>query len=57
MLAVCALSMFLVGLDTTVVNVGLPAIGQGLGAGTRGLEWTVASPAPFHTFEHPPVVK
>ncbi|WP_369259654.1 MFS transporter [Streptomyces sp. R35] len=40
-LAVCCLSMFLVGLDTTIVNVGLPAIGRGLGVGTRGLEWTV----------------
>lgn len=40
-LAVCALSMFLVGLDTTIVNVGLPAIGRGLGATTRGLEWVV----------------
>lgn len=40
-LAVCCLSMFLVGLDTTVVNVGLPAIGRGLGVGTRSLEWTV----------------
>ena len=25
--------------------------------GAEGLEWTVPSPAPFHTFEHPPVVK
>jgi EmrB/QacA subfamily drug resistance transporter len=33
--------MFLVGLDTTIVNVGLPAIGRGLDVGTRGLEWTV----------------
>ncbi|MEU7136789.1 MFS transporter [Streptomyces sp. NPDC046261] len=40
-LAVCCLSMFLVGLDTTIVNVGLPAIGHGLGVGTRSLEWTV----------------
>lgn len=40
-LAVCALSMFLVGLDTTIVNVGLPGIGRGLGVGTRGLEWVV----------------
>ncbi|MEU6239289.1 MFS transporter, partial [Kitasatospora sp. NPDC047058] len=40
-LAVCCLSMFLVGLDTTIVNVGLPAIGHGLGVGTRGLEWIV----------------
>lgn len=41
LLAVCCLSMFLVGLDTTVVNVGLPAIGRGLGADVRSLEWTV----------------
>ncbi|MFE0649386.1 MFS transporter [Streptomyces sp. NPDC059534] len=40
-LAVCALSMFLVGVDTTIVNVGLPEIGRGLGTGTRGLEWVV----------------
>ncbi|WP_116246412.1 MFS transporter [Nocardiopsis sp. FIRDI 009] len=40
-LAVCCLSMFLVGLDTTVVNVGLPAIGLGLDVGTRGLQWVV----------------
>ncbi|ETK32965.1 MFS transporter [Microbispora sp. ATCC PTA-5024] len=41
MLAICALSMFLVGLDTTIVNVGLPAIGRGLGVDTRSLEWVV----------------
>src|SRR5919205_3337926 len=40
-LAVCCLSMFLVGLDTTIVNVGLPAIGRGLDVGTRSLEWVV----------------
>ena len=40
-LAICALSLFLVGLDTTIVNVGLPSIGRGLGAGTRSLEWVV----------------
>jgi EmrB/QacA subfamily drug resistance transporter len=40
-LAVCALSMFLVGLDTTIVNVGLPAVGRGLGTTTSGLEWVV----------------
>lgn len=40
-LAVCALSMFLVGVDTTIVNVGLPEIGRGLDVGTRGLEWVV----------------
>ena len=25
--------------------------------GARGLEWTVPSPAPHHTFEVPPVIK
>ncbi|MEU5216611.1 MFS transporter [Streptomyces sp. NPDC020807] len=40
-MAVCCLSMFLVGLDTTIVNVGLPSIGEGLDVGTRGLEWIV----------------
>jgi cytochrome c oxidase subunit 1 len=25
--------------------------------GAEGLEWTVPSPAPFHTFEQPPIVK
>ncbi|MFB6894572.1 MFS transporter [Kitasatospora sp. NPDC056327] len=40
-LVVCALSLFLVGLDTTIVNVGLPAIGRGLHVGTRDLEWIV----------------
>ena len=25
--------------------------------GAEGLEWTVPSPAPYHTFETPPVVK
>ena len=25
--------------------------------GAEGLEWTVPSPAPFHTFETPPQVK
>jgi cytochrome c oxidase subunit I len=25
--------------------------------GATGLEWTVPSPAPFHTFEHPPTVE
>jgi cytochrome c oxidase subunit 1 len=25
--------------------------------GAEGLEWTVPSPAPYHTFEQPPLVK
>jgi cytochrome c oxidase subunit 1 len=43
--------------------VVLPAIRGGKAAaakpweGAEGLEWTVPSPAPFHTFEVPPTVK
>lgn len=40
-LLTCSLSLFLVGLDTTIVNVGLPAIGRGLGVGTHALSWVV----------------
>src|SRR4051812_41113618 len=40
-LAVCSMSMLIVGLDVTVVNVALPAIGQDLGTGISGLQWTV----------------
>jgi EmrB/QacA subfamily drug resistance transporter len=40
-LAICALAMFMVGLDITVVNVALPAIGRDLDAGLSGLQWTV----------------
>src|SRR5580704_2496801 len=43
MLAVCCMSLFMVGLDNTIVNVGLPAIGRDLHAGVSGLQWTVAS--------------
>src|SRR6185437_6945370 len=40
MLAVCCLSLFMVGLDNTIVNVGLPDIGRDLHAGVSGLQWT-----------------
>src|SRR5690349_20513457 len=40
-LTVGCTSIFLVGLDTTVVNVALPSIGRDLGLGLRELEWTV----------------
>jgi EmrB/QacA subfamily drug resistance transporter len=43
MLAVCCLSLFMVGLDNTIVNVGLPSIGRDLHAGVSGLQWTVAA--------------
>jgi EmrB/QacA subfamily drug resistance transporter len=43
MLAVCCMSLFMVGLDNTIVNVGLPAIGHDLHAGVSGLQWTIAA--------------
>ena len=40
-LLICCFSLFIVGLDITVVNVALPAIGRDLGAPISGLQWTV----------------
>jgi EmrB/QacA subfamily drug resistance transporter len=40
-LAICCLSLFMVGLDTTIVNVALPSIGRELHAGVSGLQWTI----------------
>jgi EmrB/QacA subfamily drug resistance transporter len=40
-LAVCCLSLLIVGLDTTIVNVALPAIRGSLHASLAGLQWTV----------------
>jgi DHA2 family methylenomycin A resistance protein-like MFS transporter len=40
LLVMCA-GMFLVLLDVTVVNVAVPAITSGLGAGTAGIQWVV----------------
>jgi EmrB/QacA subfamily drug resistance transporter len=40
-LAICCFSLFMVGLDITVVNVALPSIGHELDAGISGLQWTV----------------
>jgi EmrB/QacA subfamily drug resistance transporter len=42
-LAICCLSLFIVGLDITVVNVALPSLGQELHAGISGLQWTVGA--------------
>jgi len=41
-LAVCCSALFMVGLDNTIVNVGLPAIGKTMHASVAGLQWTVA---------------
>jgi len=40
-LLICSLSLFMVGLDITVVNVALPSLGHELHAGVSGLQWTV----------------
>jgi EmrB/QacA subfamily drug resistance transporter len=40
-LAVCCLSLFIVGIDATIVNVALPSIQHDLHAPVSGLQWTV----------------
>jgi EmrB/QacA subfamily drug resistance transporter len=40
-LAVCCLSLLIVGVDTTIVNVALPAIHRSLHASLSGLQWIV----------------
>jgi EmrB/QacA subfamily drug resistance transporter len=40
-LAICCMSLFIVGLDATIVNVALPSIGRELHASVSGLQWTV----------------
>lgn len=40
-LLICCLSLFIVGLDNTIVNVALPSIGSSLHATTSGLQWTI----------------
>src|SRR5207248_1943362 len=40
-LGICCLSLLIVGLDTTIVNVALPAIHRDLHASVSGLQWTI----------------
>lgn len=40
-LAICCLSLFIVGIDTTGVNLALPSIALDLGASGSQLQWTV----------------
>ncbi|MGH3212764.1 MAG: DHA2 family efflux MFS transporter permease subunit [Trebonia sp.] len=40
-LAICCMSLFIVGLDATIVNVALPDIGRTFGAPVSGLQWTI----------------
>jgi EmrB/QacA subfamily drug resistance transporter len=40
-LTICCLSLFIAGIDVTIVNVALPSIQRSLGASVSGLQWTV----------------
>jgi EmrB/QacA subfamily drug resistance transporter len=40
-LAICCLSLLIVGLDSTIVNVALPSIQRNLHASVSGLQWTI----------------
>jgi EmrB/QacA subfamily drug resistance transporter len=40
-LAICCTSLFIVGIDVTIVNVALPSIQHDLHASVSGLQWTV----------------
>jgi len=40
-LAICCLSLLIVGMDNTIVNVALPSISTDLHASLSGLQWTI----------------
>ena len=40
-LVLCCFSLFIVGLDSTIVNVALPSIGRELRASVSGLQWII----------------
>jgi EmrB/QacA subfamily drug resistance transporter len=40
-LGICCMSLLIVGLDATIVNVALPAIHSSLHASVSGLQWTI----------------
>ncbi|WP_345437914.1 MFS transporter [Actinoallomurus vinaceus] len=40
-LAICCMSLFIVGLDNTIVNVALPSIQRDLHASVSGLQWII----------------
>jgi EmrB/QacA subfamily drug resistance transporter len=40
-LAVCCMSLLMVGMDVTIVNVALPSIHRSLHASLSGLQWTI----------------
>jgi EmrB/QacA subfamily drug resistance transporter len=42
-LAICCMSLLIVGMDVTIVNVALPSIQRDLGASVSALQWTTAA--------------
>jgi EmrB/QacA subfamily drug resistance transporter len=40
-LAICCMSLFIVGLDNTIVNIALPSIRRDLNASVSGLQWII----------------
>ena len=40
-LAICCMSLLIIGLDVTIVNVALPAIHRSFDASLSGLQWTI----------------
>src|SRR6201994_3092391 len=40
-LGICSLSLFIVGLDATIVNIALPAIHRSFHSPLSGLQWTI----------------
>ncbi|WP_436519620.1 MFS transporter [Actinoplanes sp. HUAS TT8] len=40
-LAICCMSLLIISLDVTIMNIALPAIRQDLGSSVAGLQWTV----------------
>src|SRR5271156_1704920 len=40
-LAICCLSLLMISMDVTIVNVALPSIRRDLGASISGLQWVI----------------
>ena len=40
-LAICCMSLLIVGMDNTIVNVALPSIRKDLYVSLSGLQWTI----------------
>lgn len=40
-LAICCMSLLIVGMDTTIINVALPSIRRSLNTSVEGLQWTI----------------